>query len=198
MANANSNPPGGSPGSQKMTTVLVPVIGVAFIIVLVIVIAATSDSANSTNKNGKGGAENTSMTAGPGKPMSDGSNGGTEDPDLKPIGDSGLKYRDLKEGMGPEVPPGAMVVVHYTGWTVDGHVFDSSKKENKPFTASLQPGHPKGVIPGWQKGIVGMKVGGIRKLVIPASLAYGSRGAGKDIPGGATLIFEVELIAINS
>jgi peptidylprolyl isomerase len=133
-----------------------------------------------------------SVTSGPGKPMSDSSNGGTDDPGLKDIGD-GLKIRELKEGTGEPVKAGATVTVHYTGWTVDGQEFDSSKGGN-PLQANLSPGAARGVIAGWQRGIPGMKPGGIRKLVIPAGLAYSTRGGGEKIPPGATLIFEVELI----
>ena len=136
------------------------------------------------------------VSDGPGRPMSDNSNGGTDDGDLSEIVE-GLKFRDIKEGSGDPVKTGANVTVHYTGWTVDGNVFDSSKKTGKPFGCSLTPGSPRGVIPGWQKGIPGMKPGGIRKLVISAALAYGERGFPPQIPPGATLIFEVELISIN-
>jgi peptidylprolyl isomerase len=128
--------------------------------------------------------------------MTDGSDGGTTDAGLKEI-EGGLKYRDLKEGTGEPVKAGATVTVHYTGWTVDGNVFDSSKKTGTPFRANLDPNARQGVIPGWQKGIPGMKPGGVRKLVIPASLGYGSSGTGRDIPPNATLIFEVELMNSN-
>jgi len=129
------------------------------------------------------------LVSGPGQPMpSDQSNGGTEDPGLKDIGD-GLKIRDLKEGTGEPVKPGASVLAHYTGWMVNGKVFDSSHKGGKPITFSLN-----GVVQGWRRGIPGMKPGGIRKLVIPAALGYGEGGYPPDIPGGATLIFEVELV----
>ncbi len=121
--------------------------------------------------------------------MSDGSNGGTDDPGLKDMGE-GLKYRDLKEGTGEPVAEGATITAHYTGWTVDGNVFDSSKTRGEPMTASLAGG----LIKGWNKGIPGMKPGGIRKLVIPAALGYGAAGSGEKIPGGATLVFEIELI----
>ena len=125
---------------------------------------------------------------GPGRPMSDGSDGGTEDPALSPIGSAGLKYRDLKEGTGDAVKPGVSVTVHYTGWLVNGHPFDSSKKRGEPITFSLNE-----VVRGWKEGIPGMKPGGIRKLVIPPSLGYGDQDKG-DIPPNSTLIFEVELI----
>lgn len=133
------------------------------------------------------------VVAGSGQPMPfDKSNGGTDDPGLKDIG-GGLKIRDLKEGTGDPVKEGAEVTMHYTGWLVDGTQFDSSRPRGKPFEASLTPGTRKSVIEGWNKGVVGMKPGGIRKLVIPAAMGYGADGQG-DIPGGATLIFEVELI----
>ena len=125
----------------------------------------------------------------------DGTAPNAEDPELKPMGDKGLKYRDLKEGDGPEVPAGAKIVADYIGWRAsDGHKFDTSWKEGgKPFTANLSGG----VIPGWMHGIPGMKVGGIRKLVIPAELAYGPKGAGSDIPPNAALVFEIEVLGIK-
>lgn len=185
---AGSPPPAGD--SKNLATVLVPVAGVALIIVLVVVIGATNEpGANSTDK---GGGAKSSLVSGPGKAMSDGSDGGTEDPDLKPIGDGGLKYRDLKVGNGPECPRGVTVKAHYAGWLANGTEFDASRKHGSdPLEFSLN-----GVVAGWTEGIPGMKVGGIRKLVIPAAMGYGARGQGK-IPGGATLIFEVELVAIN-
>jgi len=190
MAAGQTNNPGGTPGQKNLTTVLVPVIGVALIVVLVVVVAATNNGTQPTDKDGKDGA---TLTSGPGQPMPlDGSNGGTDDPDLKPIGTQGLKYRDLKEGTGPECPKGATVVCHYTGWTTNGKVFDSSRKRGEPTEFSLNQ-----VVPGWQQGIPGMKVGGVRKLVIPAALGYGAQGRPPSIPGGATLIFEVELVAIK-
>ena len=85
------------------------------------------------------------------------------------------------------------VTVDYIGWRTDGKMFDSSWKEGgKPFTTPLAR-----VVQGWQQGIPGMKVGGIRKLVIPPDLAYGASGAGKDIPPNATLVFEVELLDVK-
>jgi FKBP-type peptidyl-prolyl cis-trans isomerase len=84
------------------------------------------------------------------------------------------------------------VTIHYTGWNVMGDVFDSSKKTGRP--ADFELG---GLIKGWQEGIPGMKPGGIRKLVVPAALGYGSSPRGEHIPAGATLIFEVELVKVN-
>jgi peptidylprolyl isomerase len=131
--------------------------------------------------------------------LADGTSPKADDPNLKTIGDKGLKYRDIKEGDGPVVQAGATVVVDYIGWRlVDGHKFDSSwNPSRKPLTADLTPGAARGVIPGWQEGVPGMKVGGIRKLVIPPELAYGQKGAGEDIPPNAALVFEIEVLQIQ-
>jgi FKBP-type peptidyl-prolyl cis-trans isomerase len=106
---------------------------------------------------------------------------------------SGVYYRDLTVGTGPEAKPGDTVSVHYTGWLTNGKKFDSSLDRNKPFPFTLGKGD---VIKGWDDGVPGMKVGGKRKLTIPPELAYGQRGSG-DIPPGATLLFDVELLSIK-
>jgi peptidylprolyl isomerase len=126
--------------------------------------------------------------------LSDGTDPGAEDPGLKPLGSAGLKYRDIKEGDGPVVPAGSTVVVDYIGWfTTGGQPFDSSwKGGGHPYSASLSAG----VIQGWMDGIPGMKVGGIRKLVIPPELAYGREGR-SGIPPNSTLVFEVEVLGIK-
>jgi FKBP-type peptidyl-prolyl cis-trans isomerase FkpA len=105
---------------------------------------------------------------------------------------SGLIIEELKVGTGAEAAAGQHVSVHYTGWLTDGSKFDSSKDRGDPFEFPLGAGH---VIRGWDEGVQGMKVGGSRKLTIPADLGYGSRGAGGVIPPNATLVFEVELLA---
>lgn len=107
---------------------------------------------------------------------------------------SGLKYTDLQVGEGTEAQSGKTVDVHYTGWLENGTKFDSSKDRGRPFSFSLGAGQ---VIRGWDEGVAGMKVGGKRKLTIPASLGYGARGAGGVIPPNATLIFEVELLGVK-
>lgn len=108
--------------------------------------------------------------------------------------ESGLKYVDLKVGDGASPKAGQTAVVHYTGWLTNGKKFDSSVDRGQPF------GFPIGqsqVIKGWDEGVMSMKVGGKRKLIIPPELGYGARGAGGVIPPNATLIFDVELLDIK-
>lgn len=105
-----------------------------------------------------------------------------------------LKIEDLVVGTGEEAVVGKNISVHYTGTLTDGTKFDSSKDRNMPFEFTLGVGQ---VIQGWDQGFKGMKVGGKRKLTIPASMGYGSQGAGGVIPPNATLIFEVELLDVK-
>lgn len=107
--------------------------------------------------------------------------------------DSGLQYLRLQEGTG-SIHPSATnrVTVHYEGKLLDGTVFDSSVKRGKPISFGLNQ-----VIKGWTEGVQLMVVGETTRFFIPANLAYGNKGAGSDIPGGSTLIFDVELLAIN-
>jgi len=107
---------------------------------------------------------------------------------------SELIIEDLVIGNGAAAQAGQSVVVHYTGWLTSGQKFDSSVDRNDPFDFRLGAGQ---VIPGWDQGVAGMQVGGKRKLTIPPNLAYGSRGAGGVIPPNATLVFEVELLAVR-
>jgi len=111
---------------------------------------------------------------------------------------SGLQYEDIKEGTGPSPKPGQTCVMDYTGWLWEngakGKKFDSSVDRGTPFEFPIGQGR---VIKGWDEGVATMKVGGKRLLLIPAQLGYGSRGAGGVIPPNATLLFEVELIAVK-
>ncbi len=114
---------------------------------------------------------------------------------------SALEVTDLVVGQGAEATAGSQVTVHYTGWMYDhthpdkkGATFDSSRKGGRPFSFVLGQ---QQVIAGWDQGVTGMKVGGQRRLVIPAALAYGERGAGGAIPPGATLVFDVELLGVQ-
>jgi len=114
--------------------------------------------------------------------------------------DSGLKYTILKEAEADAKKPGSgnLVEVHYTGWLDDngkeGKKFDSSVDRGEPFSFTVGVGQ---VIKGWDEGVMDMKVGEKRRLIIPSSLGYGAHGAGGVIPGNATLIFDVELLAIK-
>ena len=107
---------------------------------------------------------------------------------------SGLQYIDEVVGTGPSPKKGQTVVVHYTGTLTNGTKFDSSLDRNQPFSFKIGVGQ---VIKGWDEGVGTMKVGGKRQLIIPAELAYGSRGAGGVIPSNAVLNFDVELLAIK-
>jgi len=105
-----------------------------------------------------------------------------------------LKIEDLLIGEGAEAKSGNTVSVHYTGTLTDGTKFDSSLDRGDPFEFNLGAGQ---VIAGWDQGVVGMKVGGKRKLTIPSELGYGERGAGASIPPNATLVFEIELLEVR-
>jgi FKBP-type peptidyl-prolyl cis-trans isomerase FkpA len=113
--------------------------------------------------------------------------------------DSGLEFKDLVVGTGAQASAGQHVSVHYTGWLQNpdgsaGKKFDSSVDRGQPFDFTLGAGR---VIRGWDEGVAGMKVGGKRRLIIPAALGYGARGAGGAIPPNATLIFDVELLGVR-
>jgi peptidylprolyl isomerase len=107
---------------------------------------------------------------------------------------SGLKYIDEKVGTGASPQKGKKVKVHYTGRLTNGNKFDSSVDRNEPFEFVIGVGQ---VIAGWDEGVMSMKVGGQRKLIIPANLGYGARGAGRVIPPNAELHFDVELLGVG-
>jgi peptidylprolyl isomerase len=111
---------------------------------------------------------------------------------------SGLQIIDIKEGTGASPKPGQTCIMHYTGWLYEngqkGKKFDSSVDRNEPFEFPIGKGR---VIAGWDEGVATMKVGGKRTLIIPPQLGYGARGAGGVIPPNATLMFDVELLAVK-
>ncbi len=106
---------------------------------------------------------------------------------------SGLQYEDITVGTGVEAVAGKNVEVHYVGTLTDGKQFDSSRGR-QTFVFPLGAGR---VIKGWDEGVAGMKIGGVRKLIIPSNLGYGASGAGGVIPPNATLVFEVELFGVK-
>ena len=113
-----------------------------------------------------------------------------------------LQVQDLVVGQGAEAAPGSKVTVHYSGWLYEqaapdhkGKAFDSSRESGRPFSFALGA---RQVIAGWDQGVAGMRVGGQRRLLIPATLAYGEQGAGGVIPPNATLVFDVELLEVQA
>jgi FKBP-type peptidyl-prolyl cis-trans isomerase len=122
-------------------------------------------------------------------------------PAAQPV--AALLVTDLVPGIGDEVLPGMVAIVHYTGWLFDpaapdghGRQFDSSRGRGQPLSFPLGAGR---VIQGWDQGVAGMKVGGLRRLVIPPALAYGARDIGNGlIPPNSTLVFEIELLAVET
>ena len=107
---------------------------------------------------------------------------------------SGVRYIDLQLGQGDEAQLGKIVEVHYVGWLDDGTKFDSSRDREHPFTFRLGTGD---AIKGWDEGILGMKVGGKRKLIIPPELGFGKRGIGSVVPPSAVLHYEFELLGVR-
>ena len=105
-----------------------------------------------------------------------------------------LQIEDLKVGTGAEAKAGQNVSVHYVGTLTDGRKFDSSRDRGNPFQFRLGAGQ---VIKGWDQGVAGMKIGGLRKLTIPPEMGYGARGFPPVIPGNSTLVFEVELLGVS-
>lgn len=125
--------------------------------------------------------------------------GSPEDPTTVDEGDytltdTGLQYYDIEEGDGSAVEDGQQVIFHYTGWLEDGTKFDSSIDRGQPVGFVVGS---EGVMEGWNEGMLEMKVGGLRQLIIPPELAFGEEGAGGVIPPNATLIFEVELLEVR-
>ena len=111
-----------------------------------------------------------------------------ESPEWKP-GPRGMKMWDVVTGTGKEVQAGDTVTIHYTGWTTDGRIFDTSRRGgSEPSTFPLNS-----LIEGWKIGMPGMKEGGVRRLLIPSTLGYGDQGSPPKIPGGATLVFDIEV-----
>jgi hypothetical protein len=189
------------PDKEQMMRIVMPALAIAAVIVLIGLLIANRDNPDTS---GPGGAKKvnfdpkTNLPEGL-KPEEVNADGLTLDkpsdtaPEWKVApdpADAGLKFWDVKEGSGLPAQAGATVTIHYTGWTLDGKIFDSSVKRNEPTTFPLGD-----LIPGWQKGIPGMKPGGVRRLYIPWPMAYGEQGRPPSIPPKADLIFEIKLFA---
>jgi FKBP-type peptidyl-prolyl cis-trans isomerase FkpA len=110
------------------------------------------------------------------------------------VSSTGLTIEDTRLGQGAPAAPGHVLKVHYTGWLAGGRKFDSSRDREQAFEFSLAEGE---VIPGWHEGVQGMKVGGQRRLVVPPHLGYGEQGADGTVPPNATLVFDLELLALG-
>ena len=168
-----------------MLQVLLPAGAAAGMVLLVGLLIATGDGSSAGTAKGKGGGGT------PPFPL--------DAAEWKPLGDTGVKVWDVKEGSGEPCPEGATVTIHYTGWLTNGTVFDSTKPGVGPRPADGKPAtFPLGgLITGWQKGIPGMKAGGVRRLYIPYPLAYGSAGRPPSIPPKSDLLFEIEMISFQ-
>ena len=207
MASGPAGTPGGEPqDGKKWLMVVVPAVGVALVVGAVVVTYALNNGPDNPGGKGAGlfGGDSGKGAAAAIRPrrsplpnsptkLADGTAPTDPDPDLKDLGSGGLKYRDLKVGDGDECPPGATPIMDYAGWLQsNGELFDTSfKPDRQPLNMSLIE-----LIQGWQQGVPGMKVGGIRKLVVPGDLAYGPSGKGR-IPPNATLVFEMELLGFK-
>jgi FKBP-type peptidyl-prolyl cis-trans isomerase len=176
---------------NKILQVLVPAGAAAAVVVLIGVLIALSDWGGSSAPSGKGKSGTAALDdAG----MTD-TLPPLDAPEWKP-GPGQMLIWDVKEGEGEPCPRGASVTIHYTGWTKDGKVFDSSRANLSPRGGSGDPAtfDLGGLIKGWQEGIPGMKPGGVRRLLIPYQWAYGERGSPPNIPPRADLVFEVKLL----
>lgn len=118
----------------------------------------------------------------------------TQLPGREVVTPSGLKYTDLALGQGEEARTGKIVEVYYVGWVEKGPKFDSSRDREHPFTFRLGAGD---AIKGWDEGLVGMKVGGKRRLTIPPELGFGKQGVGSVVPPNAVLVYELELLGVR-
>jgi peptidylprolyl isomerase len=170
---------------NKMVQVLVPALAAAGVVVLIGVLVAMSDWGGPAKATGK--AKGNVAASDDDSGMSD---------SIPPLDDegwknlpSGVRFKDVKEGEGEPCREGAYVTIHYTGWLLNGSEFDSSRKTGEPRSWPLTE-----LVPGWQKGIPGMKPGGIRRLEIPHQLAYGEQGR-PGIPPRSTLVFEIKMVA---
>lgn len=184
------------PNKEQMMKIVVPALAISVILVLVgLLISMQGDKEPPPKKGDKSNPK----TAGPALNRNGDDTGmvdsapSAEAPEWKEIGE-GLKIWDVVEGEGDPCPPGAVVVMHYAGWLLNGSLFDSSRAKLKRDRGLPLESPLGGLIEGWQKGVPGMKRKGIRRLYIPYKMAYGETGSPGGIPPRADLIFEIKLI----
>lgn len=184
---------------QMMLKVLVPVGGLALLVLVVGVVIAVANMDTADTGSAAGPPDPTGRTLprqpAPMPPPRDEREKFTfalDGPEWKDIG-GGLKIWDVTEGTGPLCPPGAGVQAHYSGWLTNGFRFDYSRKHGSdPAEFSLN-----GVVAGWKQGLPGMKVGGVRRLYIPSAMGYPGGDPRAQIPPNADLVFEVELTGLK-
>ena len=176
--------------SQKRSprTALLSVVSLAVLLVAASLLTACSSAPSTTQPTAPAATTQSAATEATAPASTTEAAPATADPNAK------LKIKDIKVGKGVAAKSGDTVSVNYTGWLMNGTKFDSSLDRKQVFTFPLGGGQ---VIPGWDQGVVGMKVGGIRQLIIPPALGYGDQGAGGVIPPGATLRFKVWLVSIK-
>jgi FKBP-type peptidyl-prolyl cis-trans isomerase len=184
------------PNKEQMMKIVVPALAISVVLVIGgLLIGMQGDKEGPLKDPVKPGGQSIRTNADPAggdEGMTD-TSPPAEGPEWRDIG-AGLKIWDVKEGEGEPCKPGAFVKMHYAGWLLDGKLFDSSRAALKPGGGTPLDSPLGGLVEGWQKGVPGMKPGGIRRLYIPFNMAYGERGRG-GIPPRADLIFEIKLIS---
>lgn len=186
------------PNKEQMMKIVVPALAIAVVLVLIgLIIGLKSEPEPPKDDKLKPGAQTIRAQpsiSGDDEGMSD-TAPATDTPEWKDIG-GGLKIWDVKEGEGDPCPAGAGVTMHYSGWFLNGQVFDSSRSKLKPGPGMPLESPLGSLVDGWQKGVPGMKKGGIRRLYVPYQMAYGESGRGS-IPPRADLIFEMKLLGFR-
>lgn len=187
------------PNKEQMMKIVVPALAISVVLVLVgLLIGLQGDKEEPKKEPVKSGGQAVRPkpnVTGDDTGMSD-SAPPAESTEWKEIG-GGLKIWDLKEGEGDPCRAGAHVVMHYAGWLLSGKLFDTSREKLDPSKGAPLDMSLLQLVQGWQKGVPGMKRGGIRRLYIPYQLAYGEEGSGRAIPPRADLLFEIKLLDFN-